>query len=45
MQRWTLEEDATLTHAVANTSKKRCGKVCKTDWDAIAALIPGRVRK
>jgi hypothetical protein len=43
--RWTLEEDATLTHAVANTSKKRCGKVCKTDWDAIAALIPGRVRK
>jgi hypothetical protein len=37
--RWTLEEDAKLTHAVANTSKKKRGK---TDWPAVSELIPGR---
>jgi hypothetical protein len=43
--RWTLEEDAKLTRAVANTSKKKHGKENKTDWAAISALIPGRTRK
>jgi myb proto-oncogene protein len=39
---WTLEEDAKLTSAVANTSKKKYGKEYKTAFDAIAALVPGR---
>jgi hypothetical protein len=39
---WTSEEDAKLTRAVANTSKKRCGKDNKTDWIVIAKLVPGR---
>jgi hypothetical protein len=43
--RWTLEEDAKLTSALANTSKKKCGKEYKTDWDIITALVPGRTRK
>jgi hypothetical protein len=42
--RWTTDEDAELTSAVANTSKKRCGKEYKTDWVAIAALVPSRTR-
>jgi myb proto-oncogene protein len=40
--RWTLEEDANLTSAVANTSKKKWGKEYKTDWAAVAALVLGR---
>jgi hypothetical protein len=43
-QFWTLEEDAKLTSAVANTSKKKYGKECTTDWVAISALVPGRTR-
>jgi hypothetical protein len=39
---WTLEEDAKLTRAVANTSKKKYGKEYKTDWVAVSELIPGR---
>jgi hypothetical protein len=39
---WTLEEDAKLTSAFANTSKKKCGKEYKRDWVAVAALVPGR---
>jgi hypothetical protein len=31
---WTLEEDAKLSRAVANTSKKRWGKEYRTDWVA-----------
>jgi hypothetical protein len=41
-RRWILEEDAKLTRAVANTSKKKWGNEYKTDWDAVAALVPGR---
>jgi hypothetical protein len=43
--RWILEEDAKLTGAVANTSKMWWGKEYKTDWVAIAALIPGRTKR
>jgi hypothetical protein len=42
---WTLEEDAKLTSAVWSTSKKRWGKEYKTDWVAVAALVPGRTNK
>jgi hypothetical protein len=41
---WTLEEDTKLTSAVANISKKKWGKEYKTDWPAIAALVPGRTK-
>jgi hypothetical protein len=42
---WTLVEDAKLTSAVANTSKKKWGKEYKTDWYAVAALVPSRTKK
>jgi hypothetical protein len=42
---WTLEEDAKLTSALANTPKKRWGKEYKTDWDAVAAMVPSRTNK
>jgi hypothetical protein len=42
--RWTIDEDAELTRAVANTSKKWWGIEYKTDWDAVATLVPGRSR-
>jgi hypothetical protein len=42
---WTSEEDAKLTSAVANTSKRKIGKEYKIDWVAIAALVPGRTNK
>jgi hypothetical protein len=42
--RWTLEEDAELTHAVANTSKKKHGKEYQIDWVAVASLVPGRTK-
>jgi hypothetical protein len=41
---WTLDEDAKLTRAVANTAKKMWGKEYKTNWPAISELIPGRTR-
>jgi hypothetical protein len=41
---WTPEEDAKLTRAVATTSKKKWGKEYKTDWIAIAVLVPGRTK-
>jgi hypothetical protein len=41
---WTPEEDAKLTSAVANTSKKKYGKEYKTNWAAVAALVPGRTK-
>jgi hypothetical protein len=46
-RRWTPEEDVELTSAVANTPKKKWGKKGekKTDWDAVAALIPGRTKR
>jgi hypothetical protein len=40
---WKSEEDAKLTRAVTNTPKKRWGKEYKINWDAVAALVPGRV--
>jgi hypothetical protein len=42
--RWTVDEDVNLTTAVANTSKKKWGNEYKTDWDAVAALVPCRTR-
>jgi uncharacterized protein (DUF2237 family) len=42
--RWTADEDAKLTSAVANTSKKKWGEEYKTDWNAVAALVPGRTK-
>jgi hypothetical protein len=39
---WTPEEDVTLISAVTNTRKKKRGKEYKTDWVAIARLVPGR---
>jgi myb proto-oncogene protein len=43
--RWTTDEDAKLANAVANTSKKKWGNEYKIDWDAVAALVPGRTNK
>jgi regulation of enolase protein 1 (concanavalin A-like superfamily) len=43
--RWTPEEDAKLTSAATNTPKKRRGKEYKTDWVAIALLVPGRTER
>jgi hypothetical protein len=43
--RWTTDEDAKLTYAVANTPKFKLGNKYMTDWDAVAALVPGRTRK
>jgi hypothetical protein len=40
--RWTTDEDAELTSAVANTSKKKWGTEYKTNWAAVAALVPSR---
>jgi hypothetical protein len=40
--RWTTDEDAKLTSAVASTFKKKWGNEYKIDWDAVAALVPGR---
>jgi hypothetical protein len=42
---WTSEEDAQLTSSVTNTSKKKCGKEYKTNWAAVAALVPSRTKK
>jgi hypothetical protein len=41
---WTSEEDTKLTTAVKTTCKKKYGANFKTDWDAIAALVPGRTK-
>jgi hypothetical protein len=38
---WTLQEDAKLTSAVTNARKKKY----KTNWEAIAALVPGRTNR
>jgi hypothetical protein len=43
--RWTLEEDAELTIAVAKCKKKRRGKEHKIDWIAAAALVPSRTNR
>jgi hypothetical protein len=42
---WTPEEDAELKNSVASNRKKKCGKECKSDWVAIAALVPGRTKR
>jgi hypothetical protein len=42
--RWTPDEDAKLTSAFANTSKKKWGDEYVTDWEAVAALVPGRTK-
>jgi hypothetical protein len=41
---WTLEEDANLNSVVMKTCRKKYGKECRTDWNAIAALVPGRTK-
>jgi hypothetical protein len=38
---WTLEEDAELNCAVTSNRKKKNGKEYRTDWVAVAALVPG----
>jgi hypothetical protein len=40
---WTSEEDAKLNSVVTNTSKKKWCKEYKTDWAAVAALVPSRI--
>jgi hypothetical protein len=42
---WTLEEDAKLIGAVTNAPKKKHNREYKTDWVAVAALVPGRTGK
>jgi hypothetical protein len=42
--RWTREEDAKLTSAVAKICKTKCGKELSKDWVAISALVPSRTR-
>jgi hypothetical protein len=39
---WTSDEDAKLTSAVTNTSKMKLGKKYKTNWAAVAVLVPSR---
>jgi hypothetical protein len=39
---WTSEEDAKLTSAVTNTSKMKWGKEYRTNWAAVAVLVPSR---
>jgi hypothetical protein len=41
---WTPEEDKALTSAVKTTCKKKDGEEYRTDWVAIAELVPGRTR-
>jgi hypothetical protein len=43
--RWTREEDAKLTSAVAKICKTKCGKELSKDWVAISALVPSRTKK
>jgi hypothetical protein len=43
-RRWTLEEDAKLTSAVASTLKMKWGKDYKKNWAAISTLVPGRTK-
>jgi hypothetical protein len=45
LRRWTPEEDAKLTSAVKTTVKKKHGKEYRTDWVAVAALVPGRSKR
>jgi hypothetical protein len=42
---WTPEEDTKLTTAVETTCKKKQGEEYRTDWVAVAALVPGRTNK
>jgi hypothetical protein len=42
LYRWTLGEDAKLTSAATNTSKKKRTKEYRTDWAAVTALVPSR---
>jgi myb proto-oncogene protein len=42
---WTSEEDTKLAYAVETTGKKKCGEEYKTDWVAIAVLVPDRTKK
>jgi hypothetical protein len=44
-RRWTLEEDAKLASTVNNTSKRKCGKEYKINWDAVATLVPSRTSR
>jgi hypothetical protein len=43
--RWTPEEDAQLTSAVANSCKNIRGKQNQIDWVAVAVLVSGRTKK
>jgi antitoxin (DNA-binding transcriptional repressor) of toxin-antitoxin stability system len=39
---WAPEEDAKLNSAFMNSRKKKSGTEYKTDWAAVAALVPSR---
>jgi hypothetical protein len=41
-RRWSLEDDTKLTSAVKTTCKKKHHGEYRTDWAAVAALVPGR---
>jgi outer membrane protein assembly factor BamE (lipoprotein component of BamABCDE complex) len=45
LHRWTPEEDTKLTSAVKTTGKKKYGEEYRTDWGAVAALVPGRSKQ
>jgi hypothetical protein len=42
---WSPEEDAKMISAVANTYKTKWGKTYRTDWSAVAALVPDRTKQ
>jgi hypothetical protein len=41
---WTPKEDAELTSAVANNTKRKWNNEYWTDWAAVSPLVPGRTR-
>jgi hypothetical protein len=45
LRRWTPEEDTKLTSAVKTTCKKKHRGEYRTEWVAVAALVPGRTTK
>jgi hypothetical protein len=42
---WTSDEDALLTSAFTKTCKRKWRKAYVRDWNAVAALVPGRTRQ
>jgi hypothetical protein len=44
-RRWTPDEDADLTSAVVNTSKKKLDIEYISDWNAAAVVVQGRTER